>query len=43
VRTIPVINEDKELSRPRTPNWVIDNDSEVVDLGEQAEIAAGFA
>jgi hypothetical protein len=43
VRTIPVINEDKELSRPRTPNWVIDSDSEVVDLGEQAEIAAGFA
>jgi hypothetical protein len=43
IRTIPALNNDTELSRPRMPKW-LDEDigREVKDQEEQEEIAAGF-
>ncbi len=43
IRTIPALNNDKTLSRPRMPEWM-DKDigKEVEDREEQDEIAAGF-
>jgi len=41
VRTIPVLNRDTEMSRPRLPEW-LGADRENLDLEEQAQIRAGF-
>jgi hypothetical protein len=41
IRTIPVLNKDKALSRPRIPNWVESSDDEN-ELEEIAAIKAGF-
>ena len=43
IRTIPAMNNDLALSRPRMPEWM-DEDigKEVEDREEQEEIAAGF-
>jgi hypothetical protein len=43
VRTIPVLNHDNEMSRPRTPNWIADESADDNALEEQAAINAGFA
>lgn len=42
VRTIPVENDDREMSRPREPKW-LDQSREETDAAEIAEINAGFA
>ncbi len=42
VRTIPVENHDRKISRPRTPEWIGDSREEM-DLEEQAAVNAGFA
>jgi hypothetical protein len=42
VRTIPVENLDREMSRPRLPQWLDESDDEV-DAREIAEINAWFA
>jgi hypothetical protein len=43
IRTIPALNNDTALSRPRMPEW-LDKDvgRDVEDSEEQEEIAAGF-
>ena len=43
IRTIPALNNDTALSRPRMPEW-LDEDigRDVEDREEQEEIAAGF-
>jgi hypothetical protein len=43
VRTLPALNNDSALSRPRVPEW-LDQDvgKEVEDREEQEQIAAGF-
>ena len=43
VRTIPALNNDTALSRPRMPEWSDKEIGEKVeDQEEQEEIAAGF-
>jgi hypothetical protein len=42
VRTIPVENDDREMSRPREPKW-LDQSRQETDAAEIAEINAGFA
>jgi hypothetical protein len=43
IRTLPALNNDTALSRPRMPEWM-DKDigRDVEDRQEQEEIAAGF-
>ena len=43
IRTIPALNNDTALSRPRMPEWMDKEIGErVEDQEEQEEIAAGF-
>jgi hypothetical protein len=42
VRTIPVENDDCEMSRPRLPKWLDESDDEM-NAAEIAKINAGFA
>jgi hypothetical protein len=43
IRTIPALNNDMELSRPRMPEWMDKEiEKEVKEREEQEEIAAGF-
>jgi hypothetical protein len=43
IRTIPALNNDTTLSRPRMPEWMDEGIGErVEEQGEQEEIAAGF-
>jgi hypothetical protein len=43
IRTIPALNNDTALSRPRMPEWLNEDiGREVEDQEEQEEIAAGF-
>jgi hypothetical protein len=43
IRTIPALNNDPALSRPRMPEWLNENIGEKVeDQEEQEELRAGF-
>ena len=43
IRTVPALNNDTALSRPRMPKWLDEDIGRVVeDQEEQGEIAAGF-
>jgi hypothetical protein len=43
IRTVPALNNDAALSRPRIPEWLNEDiGREVKDHEEQEEIAAGF-
>ena len=43
IRTVPALNNDTALSRPRMPKWLDEDIGRVVeDQEEQEEIAAGF-
>jgi hypothetical protein len=43
IRTIPALNNDTALSRPRMPEWMDEEiEKEVKEREEQEEIAAGF-
>jgi hypothetical protein len=43
IRTLPALNNDAALSRPRMPEWLDQGiGKEVEDREEQEEIAAGF-
>lgn len=34
IATIPKINRDEEMSRPRTPNWIIEEKGDEVEADE---------
>ena len=43
IRTIPALNNDRALSRPRMPEWLDERIGEKLeDQDEQEEIRAGF-
>ena len=43
IRTLPALNNDRALSRPRMPEWLDESIGEKVeDQEEQEEIGAGF-
>lgn len=43
IRTLPTLNNDRALSRPRMPEWMDEGIGEKVkDSEEQEEIRAGF-
>lgn len=43
IRTLPTLNNDRALSRPRMPEWLDSRvGTDVEDRGEQEQIAAGF-